>query len=260
MLTAGALCALAAGDYFFISKKDILENNILSYIIPFFYLLLSSFIAKKAWLFNNSFFKMRSCRYGAFKAFFSGIFCLLIPLLLSIGENIFPFLDKQPAANFPALLGELLLLSICVAIFEEGLFRYLILRLLFKDDTKKSLWLGFLFSSFLFGLIHLGNLSIETQRPVAISTQVIYAIFLGMLLAALYLRFKSFSGIVLLHAFVDFLSFYPKIYGQDLQVTSKALADITFSESLTTIALLFPSAILGIIILVFFSKKYYANQ
>lgn len=174
-------------------------------------------------------------------------------------ENVLSFIDKKPLDNFSNILFKLIVLNICIGFFDKGLFRRIILRSLFKDDSKKSLWIGFLFSSLLFGLIHFGNLSVASQRPIAVTSQVIYTMFLGMLLSALYLRFKSFIGIMLLHSFIDFISFYPILYGQSTGVTFKNVADITLIDAVATVCVLIPSAILGVIISISFSKKYYTK-
>ncbi len=260
LITIGGLCSLAAGNYFFTSRADTLTNGILTYIIPFIYLFIVYFIIVKFNFDNDNFFKIKNVNTKTFKTIFIGILCMLIPLVLSFLENVLPFIDKNPLDNFSNTLIKLIILNICVGFFEEGLFRRIVFRILFKDDSKKSLWIGFLFSSLLFGLIHFGNLSVTSQRPIAITSQVIYATFLGMLLAGLYLRFKSFVGIMILHAFVDFISFYPILYSQDTSITSKNIADITLIDAIATVGVLIPSAILGIVILISFSKKYYNNR
>lgn len=259
LISIGGLCSLAGGNYFFTSRADTLTNGILTYIIPFTYLFIIYWIIGKSNFANDNFFETTNVNLKVFKTFFIGFLCILIPLTLSFLENVLPFIDKKPLDNFSILLFRLIILNICIGFFEEGLFRRIILRILFKDDSKKSLWIGFLFSSLLFGLIHFGNLSVASQRPIAVISQVIYAMFLGMLLAGLYLKYKSFIGVMLLHAFIDFISFYPTLYSQDVGITSKNVADITLIDGIATVGVLIPSAVLGVIILISFSKKYYAN-
>lgn len=259
LISIGGLCSLAAGNYFFTDRTDTLTNGILTYIIPFTYLFIVYWIMRKFNFDNDNFFKTTNFKLKTFKTFFIGVLCIIIPLVLSFMENVLSFIDKKPLDNFSNILFKLIVLNICIGFFEEGLFRRIILRSLFKDDSKKSLWIGFLFSSLLFGLIHFGNLSVASQRPIAVTSQVIYAMFLGMLLSALYLRFKSFIGIMLLHSFIDFISFYPILYGQSTGVTFKNVADITLIDAVATVGVLIPSAILGVIILISFSKKYYTK-
>lgn len=259
LISIGGLCSLAAGNYFFTSRADTLTNGILTYVIPFTYLFIVYWSMRKFNFDNDNFFKTTNDELKTFKTFFVGVLCIIIPLILSFLENVLPFIYKNPLDNFSNILFKLIVLNLCIGFFEEGLFRRVILRVLFKDDSKKSLWIGFLFSSLLFGIIHFGNLSVASQRPVAITSQVIYAMFLGMLLAGLYLRFKSFIGIMILHAFIDFISFYPILYGQGSGITFENVADITLIDAVATVGVLIPSAVLGVIILISFFKKYYVN-
>ena len=217
-------------------------------------------IARKFNLINQSFFENKDIRFKGLKTFFTGFLCMILAICISILSSVLPFVGTKPVENFNVMLIQLIVLSLCIGIFEEGLFRGVILRILFKDNSKKSLWIGFMFSSFLFGMIHFGNLTIATQRPIAITSQVIYAMMLGLLLSALYIRFKSYIGIVCLHGFVDFISFVPRLYGKDLGASSEAVADISLKNGITTVGVIVPSAILGIVILIRFSKKYYCNK
>lgn len=260
LLTLGGFLALMGGDYFFTSRGNTLNNEILFYIIPFIYIFVAHYLIKKFNIDNGSFFKDLKVRAKMPKTILLGILCMIIPLGLSMLENVVPYLDKTPINNYSTILAKLILLNLCIGLFEEGLFRRIILRVLFKDESKKSLWLGFLFSSFLFGIIHIGNFSVAPQRPLAISSQIIYAMFLGMLLSALYIKYKSFIGVVILHAFVDFIMSFPRLFGQVGNVASKNIPDITLSQAGITISILLPSAILGIIILLLYSKKFYKKN
>lgn len=260
LITVGAFFALAVGNYIFPSNDGKIRNEILTYCIPFAYLIVVYGIARKFNLINQSFFENKDIRFKGLKTFFTGFLCMILAICISILSSVLPFVGTKSVENFNLMLIQLIVLSLCIGIFEEGLFRGVILRILFKDNSKKSLWIGFMFSSFLFGMIHFGNLTIATQRPIAITSQVIYAMMLGLLLSALYIRFKSYIGIVCLHGFVDFISFVPRLYGKDLGTSSEAVADISLKNGLTTVGVLVPSAILGIVILIRFSKKYYCNK
>lgn len=259
LMTIGAFFALAAGDHFFISRGDTLINEILSYLIPFIYLAAIYWLANRYHLFNDSFFECTAVKLKCIKTFVVALLSMVIPLGISLMSNVLPYLSKKPVGHFPITLLQLIIFSLCIGVFEEGVFRVVILRTLFKDGSKKSLWLGYLLSSVLFGLIHLGNLSVAAQRPIAVSSQVIYAALLGMLFAALYIQFKSFIGIALFHALVDFISFYPRLYGQVAGVASKHLADIRIFDGVVTVGVLLPSAILGLVVLFSFIKYYYSE-
>lgn len=256
LLTIGGFLSLVAGDFFFSDSTQALHGEIRIYIIPVIYLTLVHYFLKKYHFLNEILFQKRAIPLRGLKTFSLGVLAMIIPLGLSLLGQVLPCLGKKPAAGYPTILFQLILLNLLIGFFEEGLFRYTIFRLLVKAHSKKSLVFGFLLSSLLFGFLHFGNLTTATQKPIAVSSQVIYACFLGMLFAALYLQFQSFPVIAVLHGFVDFLTYFPMLYGQ---TEAAASPDITFTQGLLTVALLLPSGLCGILLLIRFIRIYFAR-
>lgn len=250
-LTAGGFLSLAAGDWFFLRGSESLSRQLLVYIIPAIYITVSHHFLKKSQYLNECFFEKRAIRMRGLKTFFTGTAFMLIPLGLSVLGNILPYIGKKPVTGYPVVLLQLILLNLLIGLFEEGLFRHIIFKVLCRDSSRKSLLLGFFVSSFLFGILHFGNLTTAAQKPVAVITQVVYAFFLGMLFAGLYLRYQSFPAIAILHSFVDFITFFPLLYGQSDAI---APTDITVFQGITTAAILLPSGLLGILLLFLYMK------
>ncbi len=256
LITIGGFFSLALGDHLFMSRGDTLTNKIWTYVVPFLYLFTVYWLVRKFHFFNDYFFEKTKIPLQFMKTLVFGVFFMLIALGISFLGNVAPFMDKKPVDNFAFILMQLIVYCLCIGFFEEGLFRGVMLRILFKDESKKSLWTGFLVSSVMFGMIHLGNLTVGVPKPIATVTQVIYAMLLGMTLAALYLSFKSFIGIGILHALIDFISYYGLLYGHKAEAAADHIGDIRLLDAGATVGVLVPSAILGTLLLLSFSKKH----
>lgn len=260
LLMVGGFFSLALGSYFFTNKEKTLLREIAVYSIPFLYIFIVNAGMKKLGFSNKNFFQEEKISCKFLKTFFVGLLFISLALMFSFLESVVPFLGKKTANHFFTVLLQLLAFNLCIGFFEEGLFRRTILRILFKDDSKKSLWTGICFSSFLFGIIHFGNLTVSEQRPIAVTTQVIYAMLMGFVLSALYIRYKSFAGICVLHAFIDFVSYFPKLYENGAAAMPENLADIRMVDAVTTVGIMLPSAIMGLLLLISFSKGYYRKK
>lgn len=108
-------------------------------------------------------------------------------------------------------MSPLFILTYCISLFiGAGMYEEFVFRGLFMNfvrdaaggNTRKGLIIGMLVSSLVFGLGHLGNLK---DNPDVVGTigQVIYAVGVGIYLAALYARTKNIWFNVVLHFFVD---------------------------------------------------------
>ncbi|SFB76333.1 CAAX protease self-immunity [Flexibacter flexilis DSM 6793] len=128
-----------------------------------------------------------------------------------------------------------------VGIFEELFFRVLVFtiilrkqdnnpeyshKLLQKPIAKATLW-----SSLLFGLVHLINIGFESV-PVVLSVcnQVISAIGIGILFQAILLRTKNIAFVALIHGLVDYLGGYNS---KMLQITTD-VSQYGYKEALIT--------------------------
>lgn len=104
--------------------------------------------------------------------------------------------------------------SFFVGIFEEGLFRGLILNasLIHWGKSRSGIMKACLLNAFLFGLLHLGSAVIagEFTDFIALVTGILKVLqtgTIGFLFAVLYLRTRSFYGVVILHALNDYIPF-----------------------------------------------------
>ena len=105
-----------------------------------------------------------------------------------------------------------LLSAVCTAfavgLFEEVLMRGIVLNTLLnkkgaeRKDVLKACWI----SSALFGAMHLANILAQAGFIETIG-QVIYAAFMGMYFAAVYIRSKSLWAPIILHAAFDLPQF-----------------------------------------------------
>jgi len=84
-------------------------------------------------------------------------------------------------------------------LFEEVLFRGLVLKILLKKtgETKKGIFSAFAISAALFGVAHSVNLLWD--EPLAVFSTVVFATGGGFFLGAIYLRTKTLIVPVLLH-------------------------------------------------------------
>lgn len=143
------------------------------------------------WWFYKSWFQ------GRYQSTYSlkGIL-LLFPMFFVVGLNIL-VLDK---------IGDIytgILLGLAPGIFEEIVFRGLYISNALR--SKKSFYTIALTSSLIFGLIHLINIVSGATVGLTI-TQVCYALGLGMVFAAVYIRTGSLLPGILLHSLIDISS------------------------------------------------------
>ena len=128
---------------------------------------------------------------------------------------------------------------------EELLCRGMVLALLIDYYQKKSethyLLKSALISSVLFGIAHFANVIEHPDSIGAITGQVVYATFIGVGFAAVYLQTRSLFPLILIHFAIDFVSFLTK---------SPGAADAqTFMDTLPAIVICLPLLIYGMILL-----------
>lgn len=119
--------------------------------------------------------------------------------LLPVAVLVLPLVGGiRPLA--PATLGTLAAAYLATALYEESLFRGVILGLL----RSTGAWRAVLLSSLLFGLAHLGNIVLRGD-PVLIALQALGAATQGVGLAALRLRTNTIWPLLAIHAVHDFV-------------------------------------------------------
>lgn len=128
-----------------------------------------------------------------------------LPLLLLCCSNFFVvmlqnFTLKGEIDLFKIITG--LFLSMGVAIVEELLFRSQVLEEFLKHKNKFS---SILYSSLIFGSVHLLNISSLSSIPMVL-VQVCYTFFLGMILGIIYVFRKNIILPIIFHFSFNFLN------------------------------------------------------
>ena len=90
------------------------------------------------------------------------------------------------------------------ALFEELVFRGLVLKILLvtMGDSKRGIFKACIISAVIFGIVHIVNL-IHAADTLAVIAQVIYASFLGLFYAVLFLRTKTLWIPIILHGLTN---------------------------------------------------------
>jgi membrane protease YdiL (CAAX protease family) len=103
--------------------------------------------------------------------------------------------------------------ALCVGIREECIYRGVIQNVIAKKyaNSVKGVWITVLLSSLFFGLCHVSNL-LAGMNPLAVLTQVINAVIVGLLICAAYLRSGSIWAVILVHALTDTVSLSKSIF------------------------------------------------
>ena len=108
--------------------------------------------------------------------------------------------------------------AIMVALLEEFTFRGLLLPLIIRQAQHKNsvLLIGILLSSLLFGLTHYLNLFVEPDNIAGITSQVIFAMCIGIFLAGLLFRTGSIFLPIFIHLLFNF-SFGKGIFRPEIE-------------------------------------------
>jgi membrane protease YdiL (CAAX protease family) len=137
----------------------------------------------------------------------AGVLLMLPAFIVAI--NNFPFVSYASGdCTLAADPSDILLFAmfcLSVGFFEEIAFRGCVLMYLLKkrSDSKKGIFMSILWSSAVFGLIHLVNLL--TDSPIAVILQIGYSTLIGALCSLVLLATKNIWLCVLLHAAYNFV-------------------------------------------------------
>lgn len=170
-------------------------TDLLAEIFYAFLILIVMLLFKNSYVFTQK--KMdfaRSLSYGLPILFFSGI------ILFSNVTN----LDGLVIGNFINVL----LLCTFVGIAEEFMCRGWIQNEFIErfGDNKKNIILSIVFSSLIFGLMHITN-AFGGQDLFSTILQIVQATAFGVLLGSIYYKTKNIWAVVFIHAFFDFAIF-----------------------------------------------------
>lgn len=160
----------------------------------------------------------------------TGVFMLVL-IIANIPTSIGEVAEYPTATPSLYLLIIVVIEQIFVGIFEEFLFRGLILNTLLetlKRDGHKGMVLSIIISSFLFGIVHLVNLFDTPELVNATIAQSAGAMFIGIFLGALYCRCGNIWVVVFYHALIDIIAELPGIF-HHIPETTGAVTDWTLA-------------------------------
>ena len=136
-------------------------------------------------------------------------------LLLCWPAIPFMFLNLISGLSDLPIVPESLILMIfsnsAIGLFEEVVVRAILVGHMmhhFKGDKHRVLK-SVLFSSLLFGILHIGN---ALENPVNTAFQIVYATGIGVMFAAAYIRSRNLWPCIIMHAAVDFCANLNIIY------------------------------------------------
>lgn len=238
LYTIGGFFALVIGDLLFKNASNSIYHDSFVYIIPMIYVLFLSYKTGFVHDFKN------------YKNILKGILIgspAIIIILINLWSEVLPIATKNNLnPNWQSILLSILILNLLIGAFEEILFRNVIMNTLKIDKTSNSYIRSVFISSILFGLIHLGNLTITPNRPIAVITQVVYAFMLGCFLATVYLKSESIYSVIFIHSCIDFSSSLTSIFQKTSESANLIIPDIDLISSLMTILIIFPIFIISL--------------
>ena len=131
---------------------------------------------------------------------------LFIPFMLLTMSNMFvAFVSRFNLVKLDTIdMVKMLFFYILVALSEEALFRVVINTELIKHNSRIK---TIVYSSLIFGLIHLVNISSFSSIPFVL-LQVVYSFGLGLVLSLIYTYTSNFLYIFLVHFLFDFINGY----------------------------------------------------
>jgi membrane protease YdiL (CAAX protease family) len=206
------------------------------------------YLMKKMQVFEFSDFKFRNIGKGLLIGWFNiafavGAFSLT---LFSLPEN--SLIMPNPFALIVTVLHPFL----GTGIFEEVLVRGLILKILLltMGHTKEGIIKACLISSAIFGGVHIGNI-IVVGEFLPVIAQVIYATFIGVFYAALFLRTKTLWVPILLHGLTNVSNqIFNVILSPDvLQDLMQSQTDPSMIDAFMPVVFTIPFLIVGLILL-----------
>lgn len=181
------------------------------------------------------------------KTLFKGVFWHgLVVVLFSAFVIVVDYMKPEISIGkaVPVLLFYVVI-NLGIGLFEEALCRGLLFNSFkaFFGDNKKGVYLAAFLSAFLFGALHLGNLN--GSNTINTITQVIYAVFFGMLFVAIYYRTKNFVACAILHGMVDFADAFWRCFLKDrvgeqraIEVTDGSIPEAIFTLAITSVFLI----------------------
>jgi len=203
------------------------------------------FLMVKFNVFSKDNFKFKNLGRGLLLGWVTYV-CVIVTIVIYISsfpENSFAI------PNIPSLLITVLHPLIGTGLFEEVLFRGLVLKLLLGafGDSKNGIIKAVIISSLLFGIVHIGN-AIAGAGLLPTIFNIMGAALVGVFYAALYIRTKNLLVVIILHAITNLShQIFNVIVSRDVFVELMAIQ--TESSALLGVAGPIVCVIAGIVLL-----------
>lgn len=150
--------------------------------------------------------------------------------------------------TIPVLNNALFFVScLCVAAFEELLFRVYVFDGLLKIYTSKKMLRVIVITSLLFAVAHGTNAFHPDVAVYGVIVQIVFAFAIGILFQSLLIRFRNVFLVIALHTVVNYLGSYKS----QLLFIERASEEYTFNEFLMSLSIM-----VGISVLVFLPISY----
>ncbi len=127
---------------------------------------------------------------------FSGLIIMLPALVFALWNIAIHFITK---GDFNPLTTDILILGLAPAIFEEVVFRGIFIHNL--RESGKSDMAALIIPALIFGLVHLTN-AVNGEILQAL-VQTGYAVVVGLVFGAIYIRTGDLFSVILAHAAID---------------------------------------------------------
>lgn len=122
-----------------------------------------------------------------------------------LGENSLPEIGElESSLEIRYQLGNFISAVLLIPVVEELFFRGIVLSSLL--NKKKSFYLGVLFSSMLFSLIHFNPWDIQSSIPIVLSN-----LLLGIILGGIFVFKRNIFQVIFLHVIFNLFAFILKI-------------------------------------------------
>ena len=142
------------------------------------------------------------------KNFFRGLLCILPFFVLQFFWLAIFFVNNvgNPEVNWQPwyMIVYGVVCVVGIGIREECFYRATVQNIIAKKyaNSVKGIWITVIFGAIIFGLCHVSNLFFGMD-PLSVFTQVVYAILIGILFGAVYLRSGNIWVLILVHALTD---------------------------------------------------------
>lgn len=184
------------------------------------------------------------------KGFFYGIMLSWLFILFGVNNFDFNYLNSN-GIHIPALgiIAGYVVYNMAIGFYEEVMMRGLVLNNFINlyGESKKGIIYSVCISSLIFGVAHLCNLVESPQLINATLSQVLYASFIGIFFASVYLRCGNIWAVIVLHGFIDFAADFKRVFSTYTEI--QAAWDITLQEAVMNVIYFLPLALVGLFLL-----------